>query len=627
MRWFAGVHSAGRGEQAVAAVRRLAADGDGRAFVDGPLAVAAADDASTHGGGDLCVIAGRVYGIDELARELDLRAGASPQTALLAGFRRLGPQVLERLRGDFALLLWDAERGSGLVGSDLSARYAIFVKQGGRGAAFATEIRELLRILPSQPGPDPLALARMVGGEGLLPGQTLFSGIQRLRAGSCLVLRGESAEVVEYWRPHYEGTLRGSHDELGMLVRDQLDVAVERALGGATRAGVLLSGGLDSSMVASMAARRGIEVRGYSAVFPVRPELDESRYVESIASKWGIHRSCRPLPPSGSIMAALEYLATWQVPVLGAGYLIEHTLIQEMAQDGPMAMLDGQGGDELFSASSFLPPHLVRHGRLLRSIGIVRRTPSTSTIQSPRVIFEMWKRVALKPAFPLPLIEARRRRRGPPPTPPWLVQSARQLYGDSRDEWAWRRRARGPLWWRWLADLLLEGPVAVGRADYVRHRRGLVGLDGGSPLLDFDLARLVLRMPPELAFDPSIDRPLARRSMRGILPEQVRTRTEKSNLFSFYRDVLAGPDLKWIRRILRDPRCAIWEFADRARVEPLLDSVPAEPDAKTALLLGSIHTMAMVECWLRQQEDPGSVGALLEEMRAAEATPAVALSG
>ena len=607
-------------------MRRLAYDRDGQAFIAGPLAVACHENRAGPGG-DLCVISGRVHGIDELARALELPLGVPAPTALLTGFRRFGPHLLERLRGDFALLLWDAERRRGLVAPDLSARDAVFVKETAAGTAFASEIRELLRLLPSRPEPDALTIVRMIGCDQFMPGATLYSGVRRLTAGSCLLLDENCAEVTEYWRPRYEGTLQGSPDELGELVREQLGAAVDRAVGDSPRVGVLLSGGLDSSMVACMAAQRGLEVRGYSAVFQGRPELDESEYVRSVAGKWGIPRRCRSLPPQGGIAAALEYLTTWEIPVLGAGYLIEHTLIGEMAQDGPMAMLDGQGGDELFATSSMLPPHMVRRGRLLRSYGILRETPSTATIESARAHFEMWKRVALKPAFPLPLIDARQRRRGPGPTPPWLVESAQRMYGDSQDQWRWRRHTRGPLWWRWLADLVLDGPVAVGRTDYVRHRRGLVGLDGGSPLLDFEFARLLLRMPPELAFDPVVDRPLARRSMRGILPEKVRTRTHKSNLFDFYRDLLAGPDLRWIQRILRDPRCAIWEFADRQRIEPILNDVPAKPDNKTAMLLGAIHTMAMVEYWLRQQEDPAGVNGMLDEIRAADGAAGAAPVG
>jgi asparagine synthase (glutamine-hydrolysing) len=616
MRWFAGFHSPRERERSLAAVRRLAAQRDGLTFAAGPLSVAAGEGWA-HPDGDICVISGRAYGTEELAAELGMAPDAPAERVLVAGFRHHGPALIEQLQGDFALFLWDAERQRGLAAPDLSARDAVYVKETSQGTAFATELRELLGILPSRPEPDALSIIRMIAGDVALPGSTLYAGVRRLPAGSCLLFDQERAQVVEYWKPRYEGTLKGSREELAGLVREEFDRAVERALGGAPRAGVLLSGGLDSSMVASAAARRGVEVRGYSAVFEGCPDLDETEYVDSLVDRWGIHRSCRSLAPSGALEAALEYLAFWEVPVLGAGYLIEHTLINEMAQHGPMAMLDGQGGDELFAISWFLPPHLVRRGRLLSSVAAIRRTPSTSTIRSIPALFEIWKRVALKPAFPLPLIEARRRRHGPPPTPPWLVQPARDQYGESRDESAWRRELSGPLWWRWLANLVLDGPVSVGRTDYVRQRRGLVGLDGGSPLLDFNLARLVLRMPPELAYDPVVDRPLARTAMRDVLPEKILARTQKSNLFDFYRDLLAGPDLRWIRRILHDPGCRIWDYVERQRVEPVLDSVPDEPDTPTALLLGAIHTMTIIECWLRQQEDPSSVEGLLEEMRAA----------
>jgi asparagine synthase (glutamine-hydrolysing) len=537
----------------------------------------------------------------------------SAEAAVFAGFRRFGPTVLEWLRGTFALAIWDSERQRGLVGQDPMALSAIFVNESASGVAFATEVSELLRLLPARPEPDRLAVTHMLAGTASPPGRTLFSGVRRLMGGSCLVLADGRVETVQYWTPRYEGVLRGPQEELHGLLREELGSAVERAVGGDSRTGVLLSGGLDSSMAASTAAQRGIEVRGYTAVFPDHPELDESDYVDSVVSKWGFEVSSRAVPPRGSFAAALQYLDVWELPVLGIGYVLERGLAADMRHDGLSTVIDGQGGDELFAPSAFLPPHLVRRGRLARSLAMLRQTPSTAEIDSRRVLFEMWKRSALKPAFPLPLIEARRRRRGPGPTPPWLVPSARQLYGESLDEWSWRRSARGPLWWRWLADLLLTGPSASGRSDYVRHRSALAGLSGGSPLLDFDLARLVLRTPPELAFDQGVDRPFAREAMRGVLPEKVRTRTAKSSLFSFYRDILAGPDLAWVRRVLSDPGCAVYEFVERARLEPLLADVPPANETSTGLLLGALHSSAMLECWLRQQEDPSFVSGLLEE--------------
>ena len=614
MQWFAGIHSPRREGQAQDAVRRLAVDSEGSHCADGPVFLASRDQAGLASG-DICAIAGHLYGTDAVAQELGLPAGATVSTILLAGFRRLGVHVLERLQGTFAVFLWDAEHERGLVGQDLTARSAIFVKDTPGGVAFATEIRELLRLLPSRPAPDELVLTRMLAVDTIPPGRTLFADVRRLLRGTCLLLERDRSKVIEYWQPRYEGVLQLPDHDLTALVREQMTASVERGLGGAKHAGVLLSGGLDSSIVACVAAQRGVEVSGYSAAFPGRPDVDESPYVESIADRWGIRRVAKPMPTGGAIAAGLDFLNAWQVPVLGVGYLLEHTLTRQMSHDGPMAVLDGQGGDELFTSSWFWPAHLVRHGRLLHSLGAIRNTPSTSDITKPGVLWEMWKRVAAKPSLPLPLIEFRRRNRMRP-TPPWLVQSGRKRYDESRDEWSWRRKWDGPLWWRWLADLVIDGPVAADRTDYVRRRTALMGLDGGSPLIDYELTRLILRMPPDLAYDPSIDRPLARRSFQGVLPEKVRNRTQKSNLFAFYRDVLAGPDLRWIRRVLGDPNCAVWGYVERSKMEPFLESVPPDPDDDTAMLLGVLHTAAIMEFWLRQQEDPSAIAALAEETAA-----------
>jgi hypothetical protein len=165
--------------------------------------------------------------------------------------------------------------------------------------------------------------------------------------------------------------------------------------------------------------------------------------------------------------------------------------------------------------------------------------------------------------------------------------------------------------------MFVNGPSYFGRTDYVRHRTALAGLSGGSPLIDLDIARFMLRVPPELSFDPTLDRPFARGALRGILPEKVRQRTLKSNLFAYYRDVLAGPDLRWLRKLLSDPSCEIYAYVERSHIEPLLGEIPPADD-EAALVLGALHTAALIECWLRQQDDPDAIVLLLEQQDAAD---------
>lgn len=623
MSWFAGIFAADRRDPAAhRTVERLATARDSRSFGNGPLAMTAPDAAVLADGPDyFCAVAGRIYGLEQLANRLGLAAHEDRRwgTVIRTGFRVLGPEALTHLRGNFALMLWDDELHSGVVAHDLSALASVYIAQtSSGGVAFATELRELLKLLQSTPAPDQMTLSRMIGSAMPLPGRTMFEGVTRLQRGLCLRLDQTKASTTEYWRPTYRGVLDVPIEEMSAMLRQRVSVAVQRAVGASPRAAVLLSGGLDSSLVASVASQLGLDVTGYSAVFEGRDELDETEYVDSVVDRWGISRYSARLTPSGGISAALDYLDAWKVPVLGCGYLIEHTLVQRIAQDGPLAVIDGQGGDELFSPSYPLVADLVRRGRLLQSFKILQANPVTASVESTRELAGIWKGAALKAAIPLPMIDARRRGRAVG-TPSWLTPRASELYADAQDDWWWRRGVRGPLWWRGMTDLLLDGPVICGRADYVRQRSALAGLDGGSPLLDFDLAELILQIPPQLAFDRSLDRPFARRSFAGVLPEKVRARTDKSNLFAFYRDILAGPDLAWMRRILRDPGCAVWEFANREVLGPLLDEIPAEPDNRTSLLLGTLHTTTMVECWLRQQQSSDEFGALREAVDGASA--------
>jgi asparagine synthase (glutamine-hydrolysing) len=164
-----------------------------------------------------------------------------------------------------------------------------------------------------------------------------------------------------------------------------------------------------------------------------------------------------------------------------------------------------------------------------------------------------------------------------------------------------------------MADLLIDHASGV-RCDYLRHRSALHGLEARPPLLDVDLALFALRIPPHLGLDPDRDRPLARDAMRGILPEPVRTRTVKSDLSAFYRAITTGGDVEDVRRLLLDPGCEVYGYADRETIMRLAERPPDDGRLAGQMQIDALHACATVECWLRRQADPGSTESIAEQV-------------
>ena len=152
--------------------------------------------------------------------------------------------------------------------------------------------------------------------------------------------------------------------------------------------------------------------------------------------------------------------------------------------------------------------------------------------------------------------------------------------------------------------------------DLLRRRGRLEGIETRHPLLDVDLAETALRLPPRFAFDPELDRALLRETLRGVLPEAVRTRRRKSNF--------SGANHRWIRRVVPALRelvlagdAEIRPYVDRDAVNALLNEVPGDRAPGFDTWGPAVWTLASAEMWLRAETGRG------DEIRAIVAsTPA-----
>jgi asparagine synthetase B (glutamine-hydrolysing) len=125
----------------------------------------------------------------------------------------------------------------------------------------------------------------------------------------------------------------------------------------------------------------------------------------------------------------------------------------------------------------------------------------------------------------------------------------------------------------WLSPYLLADRLARGG---LRSANASVGLHARHPLLDVDLIELVLGLPPELAFDARLSRPLLRESVRGLIPEDVRLRPTKSSFDALFHELLSGGDLAAARSLVLAPDAEVNAFVDPIRVRAeLFDKGPS----------------------------------------------------
>jgi asparagine synthase (glutamine-hydrolysing) len=552
--------------------------------------------------GAVCAgVAGRVQHEGALREQLGRQPEEPIEQALATGYARWGSALLDRLRGPFALVVWDRQKRRGLLAQDQLGGRSLFTVLDGQRLLFATEVTVLLGMLRRRPDPDELALAYHLVDHSVPDGRMLFQGIRRVGGGCHLELSDAGRVERRHWAPRYQAPLREPRADLASRLLQELTTAVGDAVGTERASAVLLSGGLDSSVVAGLAAPQARGLQAISAAFPAEPELDETAWAHQVADHTGIPLTTVPIERREPFEAAEAYLRTWQLPLPVPGLIIEEPLITAAGRLGAEVVLDGQGGDELFGAAYFVIGDRLRQLRPLAAWRLARRIPWLGSTPTSREVWQVLTRFGVRSALPWGLHErVRRRRPAERYAPAWLRPNLMRLYRETEDPWRWKR-LDGPLGWAWLADMLTRGRETADIADYVRRRGRVGGLEARSPLLDVALVELVLRMPPEINFDPVTSRPLVREALHGALPPEVLARRDKRDFAGLHhRTLQTAHNMARVRRLLDKRTAALGAYVDLGRMHSeVLDRPPPVGEARWRAWAVHVWNLATAEMWLR----------------------------
>lgn len=566
--------------------------------------------------GLLWVLDGRLSNDVDIARDLGLRHGATTGELIPAAWKAWGRGLLPKLRGAFAILVWDGQHGI-LARDQLGSRPMFTHTRSGR-LTFSSDVRFIADSLGRAPEPNRDALVRWLANESM-PGQaTLYTGIERLAPGTEIRLERKRAYPRTYWIPRYREPVHGDADEWAGRLRGDIARATAAQVDDWGSTIVSLSGGLDSGTVAAAAstlarAEGSPAPPGISAVFPGYPDTDESAYVTATAAALEMESIQVSVQGGSPFRAALEYLRDWRVPLFSPNDFFWRPLLRIAVEEGAPTVLDGEGGDELFGFSPFLIADRLRRGRALNAVRLMRAVPGQARPRSRRQQARILMRYGLMGAAPYglhPLLKKRRPAYGPR----WFTDASARRFSEVDDPARWKR-LDGPRWWAYLADVLTSRDE-VGVSEYIRRRDLTENADSRHPLLqDVDLVELMLRVPPELGFHPDYDRALERRAMRGLVPDLVRLRPDKSFFTSFFDDRMVNVDWAHLQRLLDTDDAEIYAFVQRARVrDDLLAGPPPAGTATRALWGMTIWNLANAECWLRSLGDPGFPQRMLDEL-------------
>ena len=517
------------------------------------------------------VFNGEIYNYRELRRQLGARGHRfhtdGDGETVVHLYEERGAAAVERLRGMFALALWDSRRGRLLLARDRFGQKPLYTYQDGRIFAFASEIKALLAH-PAVPresafaAGDKRALQAWLS-YGYVPApQTAFRGIKMLEPGRTLEIDLAGAvKSRSYWTPpplaNSDSSARA--DDCMDGLRAQLDEAVKLRLVSDVPLGAFLSGGLDSSLiVALMRQHSNADIKTFSIGFEGDDSFDETRYAEQVARRLGTqHQSFRVQPQAMSLLSRLVWHHDQPFADSSA---IPTYLVSQLTRQQVTVALTGDGGDELFAGYErfyaaalmrklrFMPPLLLRGAERL-----LRRLPEGTGYYDPLKRARRFARAASQPldhayfdlarVFDAELLAEICPGAEPPSfLTPYLDKSQPHTIAQLVEA---NMRSYLP------DDLLIKADRCSMAAS----------LEARAPFLDHQLAEYAAGIPFNLKLRGSRTKHILKEAARGLLPQEIIDRKKHG---------FGVPLGSWLRRDMAQARELL--LSQRARQRGLLDT-------------------------------------------------------
>jgi asparagine synthase (glutamine-hydrolysing) len=558
---------------------------------DQPLANAAGDLALAFNG--------EIYNYLELRRELE-GLGRSFVTegdteVLLAAYEQWGSDCLQRLVGMWAFALLDLRREIVLLSRDRFGVKPLYWSGGGASPLhFASEIKALLAVPGVLGDPDEATVRRfLLTGAVDESERTFFEGIRSLPPAHNVVvpLAGDGATPSprRYWDIPEEG-YGGGFEEAAGEFRHRLTDSVAVHARSDVPVGSCLSGGLDSSSIVCVAEelRREGRIPAYAhsgfGYVAREQEVSERRHMEEVARATSLQMHYIEVPPERFSDALVEIVRQQDEPFGTTSIAAQWFVFERAKKEGMKVMLDGQGADELLAGyHGYFPligPALLRSRRpleYLRFSRAHRRRFGTAPMSRRQALAE------LRAGPGATAMEA------PPPPATAAVLSERLAAALEPADNAWQRFDS-------VHELLAAHTRSLGLPSLLRFedRNSMAhSIEARVPFLDHRLAELCFRLPASYKLRGVETKSVLREAMRGILPEPIRTRSDK---IGFRADPTAAWKLAEAHRASLAEAPSRWErdWFEPAAVERLLDGADRSGESE-ALLWRVINT----KIWLR----------------------------
>jgi len=515
------------------------------------------------------VFNGAIYNYRELRDELCNKGyrffSTGDTEVILKAFHAWGPDCVERLSGMFAFAVWERESGRVTLARDRLGVKPLYYTESDGSVRFASSLPALLAAGDVNTDIDPVALNFYMNFHAVVPApHTILKGIRKLPPATVTTIASDGARTERtYWTLRY-----GLHDEDAGCsetewqerILEALRLAVRRRLVADVPVGVLLSGGIDSSLIVGLLAEEGqTGLNTFSVGFEtVNGEAgNEFEYSDIIAAEFGTNHHKIPVDSARGLLPSLpDCIHAMAEPMVSHDVIGFYLLAEEVSKHLKVVQ-SGQGADEVFGGYHWYPPLLesddaeTDYGRLFRD----RSHQEYLSAVHPRFRNGDHAEAFIGGHFGVTGAER-------------PIDKAMRL--DS-------------------TIMLVDDPVK--RIDNMTMAWGL---EARVPFLDHDLVELAARAPAELKVTGD-GKHVLKEAARSVVPNEVIDRPKGYFPVPALK-YLKGEVLEMVRTALSDPRTR-----DRAIFEPgYVDVLLQNPEGHITPLRGSkLWQVTLLELWLQ----------------------------
>ncbi|CAN5359860.1 lasso peptide isopeptide bond-forming cyclase [soil metagenome] len=535
------------------------------------------------------------------------RLGGPPRGSaalILDAYRTWGEAAMDRLEGDFAFAIWDPERQSVFFARDrFGVKPFFFLEQPGR-FVFASEAKGLLAHARTPRRVPRIRIAEFLAGEVPPEGESFFADIRRVPAGSCGTVGEGGVRVRRYWTPVLPE--RSTDQDPATTFRSLFEEAVNRRITPGAPLVSMLSGGLDSSSITSV-ARRLLADRGHlplhtvSMIFPDHPGGDETRFIDSLLTQGGYAPGYIKISQFDPFAGFRDSMRIQDSLVLAPGLEFNRDIYRALPTG--CVMLSGHGGDEVVSKGE---GHLNDLARARDWKGLWKATGGVADLYGSSHAEVFW---SFFQAFGPGRYKIRAFRRALARVVPNRNKGDATLLSGTLAAQYGAEIGKGTpskhqLEGRALDLATLAGPLQPYALEVLDRESAAAGVESRYPFWDQRLLEFSMSLDPSTKLKDGWTRMVLREAMGQDLPDDIRWRRDKYDFSSvIIQGLLKSPAAS--RQRLQGAREALSTYVDLDRVEVARARLQAGSTATVAADVQALwRTTALAE-WLEYSAEQG----------------------